>query len=141
MQHEHAARPLRALWDRQRRYRSRVVLAVVMSSVNKVADVIPELLIGAAVDVVVNGEDCFVSSVLDVDSRFEQLVWLAVINAVFWMVESASEYAAAPAVAGPGTEHRARPAGPGLRPRPAPRPHLARVPAARARRWPRSTTT
>lgn len=87
-------RPLRALWARHRRYRPRVVAAVATSTVNKVADVVPELLIGAAVDVVVRGQDSLVAAVLGVDSRFAQLGWLAVLNAVVWLVESASQYAA-----------------------------------------------
>jgi ATP-binding cassette, subfamily B, bacterial len=87
--------PLRALWSRYRRYRRRLVAAVLFSSVNKVADVFPELLIGAAVDVVVRGGDSLVGEVLGVESRSTQLVWLAVINAVVWIVESASEYVAA----------------------------------------------
>lgn len=88
-------RPLAALWHRYRRYRTRFALAVAMSAVNKVADVVPELLIGAAVDVVVRGSDSFVAEVLGVESRYTQLVWLAVANAVVWVVESASEYVAA----------------------------------------------
>lgn len=54
----------------------------------------PELLIGAAVDVVVRGDDSFVAGVLGVDSRYAQLGWLAVVNAVVWLLESASDYAA-----------------------------------------------
>ncbi|WP_235498905.1 ABC transporter ATP-binding protein [Knoellia sp. Soil729] len=87
-------RPLHALWQRHRRYRGRLVAAVTMSTVNKVADVVPELLIGAAVDVVVRGNDSFVGSVLGVDSRYAQLGWLAVINVVVWVVESVSQYIA-----------------------------------------------
>lgn len=87
--------PLRALWHRYRRYRTRFTLAVVVSAVNKLADVVPELLIGAAVDVVVRGSDSFVADLLGVESRYTQLVWLAVANAVVWVVESASEYVAA----------------------------------------------
>ncbi|QWC86764.1 ABC transporter ATP-binding protein/permease [Nocardioidaceae bacterium] len=89
-----ADRPLRALWERHRRYRRRFVGAVTASTVNKVADVVPELLIGAAVDVVVRGDDSFVGAILGVDSRFAQLAWLAVINVVVWIVESISEYVA-----------------------------------------------
>ncbi|UAL28887.1 ABC transporter ATP-binding protein/permease [Nocardioides rotundus] len=66
-----------------------------MSTVNKVADVVPDLLIGAAVDVVVRGEGSFVGSLLGVDSRYAQLAWLAVLNVVVWIVESLTEYAAA----------------------------------------------
>ena len=62
---------------------------------NKVADVAPELLIGAAVDVVVRGDASFVADLLGVDSRYAQLGWLAAINVVIWVVESISEYVAA----------------------------------------------
>ncbi|WP_091730356.1 ABC transporter ATP-binding protein [Nocardioides scoriae] len=87
--------PLRALSRRYAGYRARLVAAVVLSTVNKVADVVPELLIGAAVDVVVRGDQSFVADVVGAESRYEQLVWLAVVNAVVWLVESASEYLAA----------------------------------------------
>ncbi|HSK27758.1 MAG TPA: ABC transporter ATP-binding protein [Jiangellales bacterium] len=82
------------LWGRYRAYRRRVVLAVAASTTKKVMDVMPELLIGAAVDVVVRGDDSFVAGVLGVDSRYAQLGWLAVVNAVVWLLESASDYAA-----------------------------------------------
>ncbi len=86
--------PLRALWSRYRAYRPRLVLAVTMSVVNKVLDVMPELIIGAAIDVVVRGDGSFVASVLGVEDRFAQLGWLAVLNVVVWVGESASDYAA-----------------------------------------------
>lgn len=89
-----ADQPLRALWRRYDAYRARFVAAVVASTVNKVADVVPELLIGAAVDVVVRGDQSLVGEVLGVDSRFAQLGWLAVVNAVVWGIESLSEYVA-----------------------------------------------
>ncbi len=87
-------RPLAALWQRHRRYRGRLVAAVTMSTVNKVADVVPELLIGAAVDVVVRGDDSWVGSLLGIESRYTQLAWLAAVNVVVWVVESASQYVA-----------------------------------------------
>lgn len=87
--------PLRALWDRQRRYRGKVVAAVTLSTINKIADVVPELLIGVAVDVVVRGQDSLVADLLGIDSRFAQLAWLAAFNVVVWIIESVSEYFAA----------------------------------------------
>ncbi len=89
-----AGTPLRALWERQRRFRPRFICAVIASTVNKVADVFPELLIGAAVDVVVRGDASLVGTLLGVPSLSMQLVWLAVINAVVWVLESVSEYVA-----------------------------------------------
>ncbi|MFC7490762.1 MULTISPECIES: ABC transporter ATP-binding protein [unclassified Knoellia] len=87
-------RPLSALWERHRRYRGRLVAAVTMSTINKVADVVPELLIGAAVDVVVRGTDSYVGTLLGVESRYAQLGWLAAINVVVWVIESLSQYVA-----------------------------------------------
>ena len=103
-------RPLRALWRRQQRFRGRFAAAVAMSSLNKVADVVPELLIGAAVDVVVRGADSWVGGVLGVESRYSQLAWLAAINVVVWIIESASEYAASVLWRGlaQGIEHELR---------------------------------
>ncbi len=89
-----ADQPLRALWQRYRTYRARFIGAVVASTVNKVADVAPELLIGAAVDVVVRGDASFVGEVLGVESRFAQLGWIAAINVVVWIIESISDYIA-----------------------------------------------
>ena len=92
------ARPLAALWSRYRRYRRRFVLAVAVSSVNKLADIVPELLIGAAVDVVVRGADSFVAGMLGVESRYTQLVWLAVINAVAFATSVSSNCSCRPFV-------------------------------------------
>lgn len=87
--------PLRALWQRYRAYRGRFVAAVTFSVINKVADVVPELLIGAAVDVVIRGDGSWAGEVLGVESRYAQLGWLAAINVLVWIIESASEYVAA----------------------------------------------
>lgn len=87
-------RPLHELWTRYRRHRPRLIGALVASTLNKIADVVPELLIGAAVDVVVRGDSSFVGTLLGVESRYSQLAWLAVVNVVVWVVESATEYIA-----------------------------------------------
>lgn len=89
-----ADQPLRGLWSRYERYRPRFIAAVSMSTVNKVADVMPELLIGAAVDVVIRGDASFVASVLGVESRYAQLGWIAAINVVIWLIESLTQYIA-----------------------------------------------
>jgi ATP-binding cassette subfamily B protein len=86
------APPLVRLWRYARGHRRTVVAAISFSVVNKLADVMPELLIGAAVDVVVRAEDSLVATVFGVEDRFDQLVVLAVINVVVWLVESGSEY-------------------------------------------------
>lgn len=92
--HTPTSHPLTQLWVRYRQYRARVVLAFVLSTVRKVMDVMPELLIGAAIDVVVRGSGSFVSSLLGVDDRHQQILWLAVVNAVVWVLESTFDYLA-----------------------------------------------
>ncbi len=87
--------PLRELWRHARTHRSRVVLATVFSTLNKACDVAPELLIGAAVDVVVNRNGrSFVGRLFGVTDRFQQLTILAVITVVVWLAESITEYIA-----------------------------------------------
>ncbi|HJR26481.1 MAG TPA: ABC transporter ATP-binding protein [Acidimicrobiales bacterium] len=88
------ASPLRQLWSHARNHRAKVVQATVLSVVNKACDVVPELLIGAAVDVVVNQDQSFVGRVFDVEDRFDQLTILAVVNVVAWILESISDYLA-----------------------------------------------
>jgi ATP-binding cassette subfamily B protein len=71
-----------------------VVWATVFTTLNKLFDVLPELIIGAAVDVVVRGSDSFVGQWLGISDRFGQLVALAIINFAVWLAESGTEYVA-----------------------------------------------
>jgi len=89
---QHERPPLVRLWRYARGHRRTVVAAVGFSVVNKLADVMPELLIGAAVDVVVRGNDSIVATTFGVDDKMSQLLVLAVINVVVWLIESGSEY-------------------------------------------------
>ena len=86
--------PLRALWRHHRRYRPRVVAAVAATTLNTAADVLPELLLGVAVDVVVRGSDSFAATLFGVQDRFSQLVIVAAVNVAVWIIESISDYAA-----------------------------------------------
>ncbi len=86
--------PLRDLWRNAGPHRRKIVFASVMSVLNKACDVAPELLIGAAVDVVVNEGESFVGRLFGVEDRFEQLSILAVITVVAWLAESATQYVA-----------------------------------------------
>src|SRR5262245_44287581 len=86
------AAPLVRLWRYARGHRRTVVAAIGFSVLNKLADVMPELLIGAAVDVVVRGNDSVVGRVFGIEDRYTQLLVLAAINVVVWLIESGSEY-------------------------------------------------
>ncbi|MBX3312720.1 MAG: ABC transporter ATP-binding protein [Actinobacteria bacterium] len=71
-----------------------MVFATVMSVLNKLCDIAPELLIGAAVDVVVNQDRSFVGRLIGSEDRFEQLTALAAITVVIWIAESLTDYIA-----------------------------------------------
>ncbi|MGI8754746.1 MAG: ABC transporter ATP-binding protein [Acidimicrobiales bacterium] len=86
--------PLRELWRYGRGHRGQVILAMSMSVANKAFDVAPELLIGAAVDVVVNQGQSFVGRLFGVSDRFTQLTILVVITVLVWLAESTTEYIA-----------------------------------------------
>jgi ATP-binding cassette subfamily B protein len=86
--------PFVRLWHHARRHRRQLVLASVLSTINKACDVVPELLIGVAIDVIVRGEDSFLSSAFGVSDRFDQLVVLGALNVMAWLLESLTDYLA-----------------------------------------------
>ena len=90
-----APSPIRQLWAHAGHHRRKVVLATVFSVLNKICDIAPELLIGAAVDVVVNrGHQSFVGRLFGVDDRFQQLTILALVTVAIWVAESITDYIA-----------------------------------------------
>lgn len=86
--------PLKRLLTVARQHRKRVWLAGASSVLNKIFDLAPPALIGAAVDTVVEREDSLIAS-FGVTNAFDQLVVLAAVTVVIWALESAFEYAAA----------------------------------------------
>ena len=86
--------PLDDLWRFARPHRGRVWFASTFSVLNKICDVAPELLIGAAVDVVAKGSDSFVGGLFGVEDKFTQLTILVVITTIVWILESITEYVA-----------------------------------------------
>ncbi|QED29752.1 ABC transporter ATP-binding protein [Microvenator marinus] len=86
--------PLKRLLTVARQHRKRVWLAGASSVLNKIFDLAPPALIGAAVDTVVEREDSLIAS-FGVTDAFDQLVVLAAVTVVIWALESAFEYAAA----------------------------------------------
>ena len=83
--------PLRRLFDYARQYRSQVAIASLYSVLNKIFDVLPEILIGVAVDVVVNQKASFLARAGVVDPK-DQLVLLALITVGIWVGESLFQY-------------------------------------------------
>ena len=83
--------PLRRLAGFARPHRGTVVAASVYSVLNKFFDVLPEILIGVAVDVVVNQQDSFLAG-LGVPDPLHQLYLLVALSILVWMLESLFEY-------------------------------------------------
>lgn len=74
-----------------RGYRRRIIAASACSIINKLFDIAPEILIGVAIDVVVNQEESFVAR-LGFTSAQEQILMLAVLTFFIWAGESIFEY-------------------------------------------------
>ncbi|WP_293937772.1 ABC transporter ATP-binding protein [Iodobacter sp.] len=82
---------LRRLFQYAGVYRRDAYWASLFSIINKFFDILPEVLIGVAVDVVVNREASFLAK-LGVSDSFHQLLYLGVITALVWGGESLFEY-------------------------------------------------
>lgn len=83
--------PLRRLFGYARPYRRDAGLASLYSVLNKVFDVLPEALIGVAVDIVVNQRDSFLAR-MGIADPLQQLMLLTGITIVVWLAESLFEY-------------------------------------------------
>lgn len=86
---------LKHLWQYAGPHRPLVVKAATYSTLGKVMDVAPEVLIGAVIDVVVRGEGSFVATQFGIVDRWHQLLVLAAINVVVWILESLFGYLSA----------------------------------------------
>ena len=83
--------PLRRLWRYASRFRKRIALASTFSILNTTFDLAPPILIGAAVDVVVQRENSFLAGFGIPDTR-KQLIVLAALTFLIWLLESLFEY-------------------------------------------------
>lgn len=74
-----------------RGYRRQIIAATTCSVINKLFDIAPEILIGVAIDVVVNKEESFVAH-LGFTSAEEQILILGGLTFIIWAGESLFEY-------------------------------------------------
>ena len=88
--------PLKKLLHYAKQYRSDFRLAALYSVLNKFFDILPEVLIGVAVDIVVNGDKSFLAKRVlggfGIVDTWHQLIFLGLINALIWGGESWFEY-------------------------------------------------
>ena len=83
--------PLRRLFHHARAYRRQALLATSFSVLNKLFDVLPEVLIGVAVDVVVNRKASFLAR-FGVVEPGDQLLLIGALTVAIWVLESLFEY-------------------------------------------------
>ena len=86
-----ANHPLQRLLEYGQDYRGAIRKAIACSILNKIFDLAPPVLIGAAVDVVVKRQDSFIAN-LGFKSVFSQLVVLTIFSIIIWGLESLFEY-------------------------------------------------
>ncbi|WP_448564839.1 ABC transporter ATP-binding protein [Trichothermofontia sp.] len=84
--------PLQRLLAYGRPYHTQIGLAALCSILNRIFDLAPPALIGAAVDVVVQQQDSLLAR-LGIREVFGQLVALSCLSLIIWGLESAFEYA------------------------------------------------
>ena len=84
--------PIFRLFSHMREHRSTMWLATLFSILNKIFDLAPPLLIGAAVDVVVKRQDSVLSEYFGYSDPKEQLIILSILTVIIWVFESLFEY-------------------------------------------------
>ena len=73
---------------------TKVRRGILYSILNKLFDLAPPVLIGIAIDIVVEGADSFLGN-LGIEDRRKQLIVLAFLTFAIWVLESAFDYLAA----------------------------------------------
>ncbi len=88
--------PIQKLLGYASNYKRDIRLASLYSVLNKFFDILPEVLIGAAVDVVVKGDQSFLArhilGELGITQTWHQLLVLGILNVLIWGGESLFEY-------------------------------------------------
>ena len=73
---------------------TKVRRGIIYSILNKLFDLAPPVLIGVAIDIVVEGSDSFIGNLGYADRR-QQLIILAIVTFIIWGLESSFDYLAA----------------------------------------------
>ncbi len=88
--------PIQRLYQFAKAYRRDFRLATLYSVLNKFFDILPEVLIGAAVDVVVKGDQSFLARhvlvTVGITDTWQQLLFLGGLNVIIWGGESLFQY-------------------------------------------------
>ena len=85
---------LKNLYLYSKEQETKVRRGILYSILNKLFDLAPPVLIGIAIDIVVEGEDSFLGS-LGIEDRRQQLIALSFLTFAIWALESIFDYVAA----------------------------------------------
>tara|TARA_B100000700_G_scaffold223765_1_gene246685 strand:- start:978 stop:2744 length:1767 start_codon:yes stop_codon:yes gene_type:complete len=85
---------LRDLYNSSPNQKAKLIRGVIYSFLNKLFDLAPPVLIGIAIDIVVEGEESFIAQFGFID-RKQQLIVLAFLTFTIWSLESLFDYIAA----------------------------------------------
>ncbi len=86
---------LKRIWQFAAPHRGKVILATTYSTLGKIMDVVPEILIGVVIDVIVRGQGSFLAVQFGIADRWTQLLILTIANGFCWIFESLFGYLSA----------------------------------------------
>lgn len=84
--------PFIQLLKHSKKYKRDIILATLYSLLNKLFDILPEILIGFAVDVVVKRQDSMLAHHLGIHDAIHQIIFLGILTGVTWILESFFQY-------------------------------------------------
>lgn len=71
--------------------KTKLFFASTCSILNKICDIVPEILIGISIDTIVNRESSIIAN-LGIKNPFNQLYFIGTFTAILWILESVFEY-------------------------------------------------
>ena len=73
-------------------YKIKLFLAMLSSVLNKLCDIVPEILIGIAIDVIIHQKQSVVARFVGIENPYHQLYLVGGLTAALWILESVFEY-------------------------------------------------
>ncbi len=83
--------PLTKLFNHSKKYRADIIIATIYSVLNKIFDILPEVMIGLAVNIIVKRQDSILAH-LGITNVIHQIVVLGIMTGATWVLESAFQY-------------------------------------------------
>lgn len=73
-------------------YVIKIALASICSIINKLCDIVPEILIGLAINIIITQEHSLIALLTGITNPFNQLYLVGLLTAILWILESIFEY-------------------------------------------------